>query len=145
MCRVYSACTYVGGTITIKKRMTRCTIVHYIPTEQGLSGLLVEPCALVGAFCFPLMCYSTICCCDGLFVIVTLTLFVFVPVDVILLYWVAQCVSFIRLLTITYAWFCFYFSSRCACNLGVHMWDVQLQYLPQTDCPHQISWIMKCK
>ena len=58
------------------KRMTRCTIVQYILTEQGLSGLLVG--ALV-CWCgersaSSLMDFSTICCCDGLFVIVTLTL-----------------------------------------------------------------------
>jgi len=44
------------------------------------------PCVLVGSVLLPPMDYSSICCCDGLFVIVTLTLFVFVPVDA--MFWV---------------------------------------------------------
>lgn len=69
--------------------------MQYIPTEQGLSGLLVDKLG-VGAFCNPSMYYSTICCCDGLFVIVTLTLFVVVPVDVMLLItFVEQCAFYI--------------------------------------------------
>jgi len=65
--------------------MHNCAIIFL--TEQGLSGLLVGA-SVVGLgerSASPLMYFSTICCCDGLFVIVTLTLSVFVPVHVMLL------------------------------------------------------------
>eukprot|EP00985_Skeletonema_marinoi_P021297 scaffold12968_cov152-Skeletonema_marinoi.AAC.2 len=55
-----------------KRMMQNLFLYRARPRAEALG----VPCVLVGSVLLPPMDYSSICCCDGLFVIVTLTLFV---------------------------------------------------------------------